>query len=256
MTTEFDTSKPSPARIYDYILGGKDNFAADRAYADQVMQVFPEGGELAWANRRFMWRSVRHCAGQVDQIVDIGTGIPTAPNVAEVAAEVNPDAVVVGVDNDPVVLSHSRALVKGDGVHIVPGDVREPERVMADLAGIVDWSRPVALVLIAVLHFVSEEEDPHRVVAAFRERMVPGSLLVLSHATFEGVSEATLERIRTVNANAPVPLRLRPVAEIESLFKGTELIEPGLVDVHEWRPDDDSGRRIDLRVVGGVGRIV
>lgn len=252
---DFDTSKPSPARIYDYVLGGKDNFAADRAYADQVMQVFPEGGELAWANRRFMWRSVRHCAGLVDQIVDVGTGIPTSPNVAEVAAKVNPDAVVVGVDNDPVVLSHGRALVEGEGVHIVPGDVREPERVMADLDAVVDWSRPVALVLIAVLHFVPGEEGPRRVVAAFRERLVPGSLLVISHATFEGVSGPTLDRIAKVNANSTAPLQLRPVAEIEALFEGAELLDPGVVDVHLWRPDDDSERRIDLRVIGGAARI-
>ncbi|MEV0618686.1 SAM-dependent methyltransferase [Nonomuraea sp. NPDC050404] len=255
MTTGFDTSKPSPARIYDYILGGKDNFAADRAYADQVMQVFPEGSQLAWANRRFMWRSVRFCAEQVGQIVDIGTGIPTVPNVAEVAAKVNPDAVVVGVDNDPVVLSHGRALLRGEGVRIVPGDVREPERIIADLDGVVDWSKPVALVLIAVLHFVSDEEDPHRVVAAFRERLAPGSLLVASHATFEGVSGPTLERIGNVNAKAPVPLRLRPVAEIESLFAGTELVEPGVVDVNLWHPDEESGPRVDLRVLGGVARI-
>ncbi|MBF8189795.1 SAM-dependent methyltransferase [Nonomuraea sp. K274] len=255
MTIEFNAGKPSPARVYDYVLGGKDNFEADRAYADQVMQVFPEGSELAWANRRFMWRSVRFCAGQVDQIVDVGTGIPTSPNVAEVAAGVNPGVTVVGVDNDPVVLSHSRALVKGEGVHIVAGDVRETERVIADIASIVDWSRPVALVLIAVLHFVNDEEDPRRVVAAFRERLAPGSLLVISHATFEEVSKPTLDRIRKANTSSAAPLQLRPTKDIQALFDGVELLDPGVVDVHMWRPDDDSERRIDLRVVGGVGRI-
>ncbi|MFC7583892.1 SAM-dependent methyltransferase [Nonomuraea antimicrobica] len=140
-------------------------------------------------------------------------------------------------------------------MHIVPGDVREPERVIAALDGVVDWSRPVALVLIGVLHFVSDEDDPHRVVAAFRERLAPGSLLVVSHATYEGVGEQTLERIRNANADAPAPLHLRAAEEIRALFDGTEPVEPGVVDVHLWRPDALSGQRTDLRVLGGVGRI-
>ncbi|MCT9933708.1 SAM-dependent methyltransferase [Planotetraspora sp. A-T 1434] len=255
---QFDPTKPSPARVYDYVLGGKDNFAADRAAADQVLQVFPEGRELAWANRRFMARAVRFCLGQighVGQIVDIGTGMPTSPNVAQVAREVNPEAVVVGVDNDPVVLAHGRALVDGEGVRIVPGDVREPERIISDLSGIVDWSRPVALVFVAVLHFVSDEDDPHRILAAFRKALTPGSLLVISHVTKDGVSKATVDRIDQVYGNAPVPLILRTTEQIKDLFTGSDLLDPGLVDVHQWRPDDRFERRIDLRILGGVSRI-
>lgn len=249
-TVELNTHIPHSARIYDYMLGGKDNFEADRQAAERVLQVFPEGRDLAWANRRFMRRTVTYCAAHVGQIVDVGTGIPTPPNTADVARAVNPEATVVGVDNDPVVLVHDRALL--GGVRIVDGDVREPERLIASLDGVIDWERPVALVFIALLHFV---EDPHRVVGAFRDALAPGSLLVISHVTGDGVSDATVDRVDEVYGSAPVPLRLRPEKEIRALFDGTTLAEPGLVDVQRWRPDADAESPIDLRILGGVGHL-
>jgi trans-aconitate methyltransferase len=253
--TRFTPGRPSPARVYDYVLGGKDNYAADREAAEQVMQVFPEGRELAWANRRFMTRAASYCAGRVDQIVDIGTGIPTSPNVSEVVHRVRPDAVVVGVDNDPVVLAHDRALITGEGVHIMAGDVRRPEQIIESLDGIIDWTRPVALIFVAVMHFVPEQDDPSGILATFRKTLAPGSLVALSHVTRDGVNQKTIDRIETVFGNAPAPLRLRTTEQIRGLFAGTDLLDPGLVHVQHWRPEGDPEPLIDLRVLGGVGEL-
>jgi SAM-dependent methyltransferase len=253
--TRFTPGRPSPARVYDYVLGGKDNYAADREAAEQVMQVFPEGRDLAWANRRFMMRAASFCAGRVDQVVDIGTGIPTAPNVSELVHRVRPDAVVVGVDNDPIVLAHDRALITGDGVHIMAGDVRRPEQIIESLDGVIDWNRPVALIFVAVMHFISEQDDPSGILAIFRKVLAPGSLVALSHVTRDGVNEKTIDRIETVFGNAPAPLRLRTTEQIRGLFAGTDLLDPGLVHVQHWRPEGDPEPLIDLRVLGGVGEL-
>ncbi|MCW2880944.1 MAG: hypothetical protein JWQ95_5044 [Sphaerisporangium sp.] len=253
--TRFSPDKPSPARVYDYILGGKDNYSADRESAERVMQVFPEGRELAWANRRFMYRAASHCARHVDQFIDIGTGIPTAPNVAEVVHRVSPDAVVVGVDNDPVVLAHDQALIAGEGVHIMAGDVRRPDQIIDSLNGVIDWARPVAMILVAVMHFVADEDDPSGILATFRKALAPGSLIIISHVTRDGVSQKTIDRIDAVYGNAPTPLRLRTAEQINGLFAGTDLLDPGLVDVQLWRPEDNHERLIDLRVLGGVGEV-
>ncbi|MGH3329243.1 MAG: SAM-dependent methyltransferase [Streptomycetales bacterium] len=159
-----DTCRPSTARMYDYWLGGKDNYLVDRGAAAKVQEVFPDVRRLAWANRAFLVRAVRYLAEQgVDQFIDIGTGLPTPPNVPEIAREINPGARAVGVDNDPIVLAHNRALVAvDDGILTVDGDVRHPGQILADpeLNALIDLDRPVAVLLVAILHFVTDDEDP------------------------------------------------------------------------------------------------
>ncbi|MGH3327730.1 MAG: SAM-dependent methyltransferase [Streptomycetales bacterium] len=255
LTRRIDTSRPSTARMYDYWLGGKDNYAVDREAADEVQEVFPQIRHLALANRRFLVRAVRYCAGQgVDQFIDIGTGLPTYPNVPDVARKINPGARAVGVDNDPVVLVHNRALVAVDeGILAVEGDVRDPDRILADpeLNRLIDLQRPVAVLLVAILHFVRDEEDPAGIVAHFAERMAPGSYVVIAAATSTGASEETLAQIQSIYARATSPAVFRPEHEIRTWFDPLRLVHPGLVDVQRWRPEAcEQGTRV--RILGGV----
>ncbi|MQA84311.1 MAG: SAM-dependent methyltransferase [Streptosporangiales bacterium] len=200
---------------------------------------------------------MRYCAEQgIDQFLDIGTGIPTFPNVDEVARQVHPHARTVGVDNDPVVLTHDRALAEcHDGIRIIDGDLRRPRDILADpkLHEILDLSRPVAVSLVAVLHFVTDAEDPAGIVAAFREAMTPGSFLVLSAATSTDSDPEAVARIEQIYAKANVPVVFRPAEQIESWFAGFELVVPGLVEVSQWpRP---AGAPTNVRILGGVGHL-
>ncbi|MFF2076630.1 SAM-dependent methyltransferase [Kitasatospora sp. NPDC058162] len=234
---------PHPARMYDYYLGGKDNFPADRAAAEKALAANPEFRATARANRGFLTRAVRCVAGLgVDQYLDIGTGIPTAGNTHQIAQAVDPAARVVYVDNDPIVLSHARALMAGAGpgrTTVLRADLREPAALLAAVRaeGVLDFSRPVGLVLAAVLHFLRDEDEPYRAVAALLAALPSGSHLVLSHGTADFIPAAVRDKVTGVYDKATAPLVGRSREQVREFFDGLELLEPGVVTVPLWRPE-------------------
>jgi SAM-dependent methyltransferase len=234
--------RPSPARMYDYFLGGKDNFQVDREAADELDEVAGRGTTfaVAWENRRFLQRAVACLAeAGIDQFVDIGAGLPTQGNVHEIAQRVNPAARVAYVDNDPIVLSHGRALLADDKTtRVFAADIREPQAILAapGLAELIDFSRPVAVLFVAVLHFVRDDEDPYGILGTLRDAMAPGSYLALSHVTTDGLSAGLLARNEDVYKRATSPSRPRSHDEIARFFDGLDLLEPGLVRPGQWRP--------------------
>jgi hypothetical protein len=239
---QIDTSRPHPARIYDYLLGGKDNYEVDRDAGDRLAQVAPEARPGVRANRAFMNRAVRYVVGEgVRQILDVGTGLPTSPNVHEVAAETASDVRIAYVDNDPIVNTHANILLnRSNETSIVLADLREPEVILEhpDVRRVIDFDQPVALLLIAILHFIRDEEEPYRIVRTLCDALPAGSFLVLSHVTADyygdrGKAEAT----KKVYEQATATANLRNKSEVEAFFTGLELVEPGLVQVPFWRPD-------------------
>jgi hypothetical protein len=252
-----DTTIANVARVYDYMLGGKDNFAADRELGKQLIEAFPESARIARQNRRFLGRAVRYCAQQgVGQFLDLGSGLPTMDNVHEVARRVIPGAAVVYVDNDGVALTHANALLAtSDGVAAILGDVREPRKVLADAAacGVIDLSQPIVVLLVAVLHFITDDEDPWGIVKVFRDAMPAGSYLVLSHATHDVLPEESA-RARTMYRGASSPLATRSYDEIAGFFTGLELVEPGLVSTTQWRPQGPIRTTRPADLYAGAGR--
>lgn len=255
---EIDTSVPSIARVYDAILGGKDNYPVDQEIADEVGRAFPDGGEGARTNRRLLVRAVRHIAEQgIDQFLDIGSGLPTAQNTHEVAQEVNPDAKVVYVDNDPIVLAHGRALLATDDhTVVVTADVRDPQHLLArpEVTGMLDLDRPVGLILNAVIHHLLDSEDPAGLVETYKERLAPGSFLLLTHFCSSTPEARGLE---AVLQQALGRGQLRTMAQIAGFFEGMEMVEPGVVYLPYWRPDGPVEAPLEisgLLVAGGVGR--
>ncbi|MEO3867777.1 SAM-dependent methyltransferase [Nonomuraea sp. B12E4] len=245
-----DPNVPNVARMYDYFLDGKDNFAADRAAADTILQTFPRTKPAARANRAFLRRAVRHVVDSgIRQIVDLGAGLPTQGNTHEIA----PEARVIYVDYDSVVCVHGRALLaRKDDVDFVQGDLREPDALLDKLGGLLDFGQPVAFLMLAVLHFVPDE-SAYDMVTKLRETSAPGSRLVISHAvdTMPSTAPQALEIYRRATA----ALNLRSREEILRFFDGYELAEPGLTFPDNWRPDDPDapGNGIDFGYVG-VGR--
>ena len=255
-----DVTRPSIARIYDYLLYGKDNFAVDRAAAERLMESRLEPRRLALANRGFLRRAVRFLARQgISQFLDLGSGLPTSPSVHEVARDVIPDARVVYVDHDPIVVAHNEALLaKREGVVTIRGDVRYPDQVLGHetLARCLDFSQPVAVLLLSVLHFISPDEDAPGIVAGFRERMAPGSYLSVSIGTSDGADPEMLAEATETYAAARMPFTLRSRAQIMDLFDGFDLVDPGLVSLAEWRPDFNTDRRpLQGPTVGAVARL-
>ncbi len=250
-----DPSKPSTARMYDYALGGKDNFAVDREALDHITTVYPVR-PVALANRGFLLRAVKVIAESgVRQFLDLGSGIPTSPSVHEVVRAVQPDATVVYVDNDPIVIAHTRARRSVmPGVITLEGDVRDPEEILnaPALRRAVDFSQPVALLFAAVLHFVRPERAPE-IVARFRSELAPGSFVVMSLMSTEGMTEEDLKLGDAAYERASSPLYLRTRAQIERLFEGLEILEPGVVNTPKWRADEEEPFG---RVLAGVGRVV
>ena len=235
----FDPKVPNVARIYDYILGGKDNFAADRAFVDEGLPWVPDLPEVVRANRDFLGRAVRHLAADcgIEQFLDIGTGLPTAENVHEVVHRVNPAGRVVYVDNDQVVLTHARALLAGSSnVAVAEGDLRNPESILSapEVGQLIDFTRPVAVLMVAILHFVTDEQAPSEIVRRFRDMIAPGSYLAISHAEYRRHLAKPASMYRRM-ANEPVQLRSR--AEIARFFDGFELLGPGVVPVSRWQPE-------------------
>lgn len=256
MTEGFDSDVPSPARMYDYYLGGQDNFAADREAAEAVIASHPDQRQLARNNRAFLVRAVEHLAAAgITQFVDIGTGIPTAPTVHEVARRTHPGARVVYVDDDPVVLAHARALLAEDrAVAVVEADMHDPGAITGhpDVTRLIDFDRPVGVLFVAVLHF-SPGDEPRRILDHFARRMVPGSFLALSAGSSEGLTEAELTEIHDAYARTPRGGHLRSREEITGLFAGFDLVEPGVVDVSRWRGLERPTR---ISILAGVARRV
>lgn len=255
----FDPSTPSPARMYDYYLGGKNHFPADREAAEQAMAVVPHAQDVAWANRQFLVRAVRTMAqAGIKQYIDLGTGYPTSPNVHEIAHEMNPGARVVYVDNDPVVSRHNMAFLAHEpNVSALDGDIRDPESILThpDVTGLIDFRRPVGVLLVAVLHFVTDAEGPEEIVAAFRDRCSPSSALAVSHITSDGTPAEVRSAIEDAYTDAAAPSVFRTETEIAALFGGWPLLEPGLVDVSKWRPELHTSQVTStLRFVGGVAQ--
>jgi SAM-dependent methyltransferase len=235
-----DVTRPSIARIYDYLLYGKDNFAVDRAAAEKLMESRLEPRKLSLANRAFLRRAVDFLARQgIAQYLDLGSGLPTSPSVHEVARDVIPAARVVYVDHDPIVVAHNDALLATrDGVITIRGDIRDPGSILANraLARCLDFSRPVAVLLLSVLHFISLAEDAPGIIAKFREVLAPGSYLAISVGTSDGADPEMLAEATQTYASARMPFTLRSRAQILELFDGFDLVEPGLVSLPEWRP--------------------
>ena len=235
---EFDTCHPAPARIYNYVLGGKDNFDADHHAVEQILEFVPDYALVAEYNRGFIRRAVARLVRDegIDQIIDIGAGIPAPGATHEVAQSINPDTRVVYVDNDPIVLAHARGLMNGPRVHTIVADVTDPYAVLdhPELRERIDWSRPVAVLMVAVLHFVADEDRPGDIVAAIRDRVADGSWLALSHA-FPGGRldnvEGVTKLLKSIGFTAPVAIRSRQ--EIEDLFTGWDLTEP-VTTVGAW----------------------
>jgi O-methyltransferase involved in polyketide biosynthesis len=257
-----DTTTPNVARIYDYLLGGKDNFAADRAAAEQLLTVIPDVAAIAADNRAFLGRAVRYLTrAGVRQFLDLGSGLPTRANVHEVARQDTPGTRVVYVDYDPVVALHGRALLASGGdVAVLHADLTDPSSVLEhpDLLRVLDLSQPVGLICVSTLHFVPDEADPWGIFARYRDRLCAGSHLVITHAPSrvpgedpEHDEENAAELFRRTSA----PMHMRTLAEIERFFDGFELVTPGVVFMQEWRPDPGThaaGRLRSFRA--GVGR--
>jgi S-adenosyl methyltransferase len=240
-----DVSRPNVARVYDAFLGGKDNFAADREFVDKAMRIAPKAPLAAKANRAFLRRVVRHLVGEagITQLLDIGSGLPTQGNVSEVAHEINPVARVVHVDNDPVVYTHSKALLADSLItDIVTGDARKPAEILADpgVRALIDFSRPVGLLLLAILHHIEDHEDPAWIAAQLRDAMAPGSYLAISSFRMPGpelpeLREKTIEGEKLLTGTLGSG-RWREDEEIIAWFGDWELLEPGWVPLAEWRP--------------------
>jgi len=253
----FDTSIANVARVYDYMLGGKDHFAADRKLGEQLQQAFPESAWIARQNRQFLGRAVRYCARQgITQFLDLGSGLPTMDNVHDAARRVVPSAAVVYVDNDPVALAHARALLAtSDGVAAIAGDLREPHKILADVgaAGLIDLSQPIVVLLVAVLHFITDDEDPWGIVKVFRDAMPAGSYLILSHATHDVLPEESA-RARNMYRSASSPLATRSREDIAAFFTGLALVEPGLVFTTQWPHPEPAPSHQHPGMYAGAGR--
>jgi hypothetical protein len=243
---EFRPDIPNTARMYDCYLGGKDNYPADRAAAEQVIKMMPPGTvrTAAAQNRQFLGRAVRDLATEygIRQFLDIGTGLPTMNSVHEVAMSVAPDSRVVYSDHDPVVLTHARDLLHGvENAMIIARDLRDPESILADpeLNALLDLSKPVAVLLVAILHFISDVENPRGIIDALMKPLAAGSFLVISHATADSLAQ--LDNVAQVYKKATSSLYIRGRDEIEGLFAGYDLVNPGIVRLPQWHPDEYAG---------------
>ncbi|MFD7131704.1 SAM-dependent methyltransferase [Streptomyces sp. NPDC059894] len=238
-----DISVPSVSRIYDYYLGGSHNFEVDREAARRAMEFLPGLPKIMQANRAFMRRAVRYAAGEgITQFLDIGSGIPTFGNVHEVAQEASPGARVVYVDHDPVAVAHSQAVLEGnEDADVVAADLRKPWEILTSpqVEHLLDLDRPVALLLVAILHFVEDEDDPYAAVAELTAALAPGSLLVLTHASYEGIPLPPERAGGAVDVYQDIrnPLIMRSRDDIARFFEGYEMVEPGLVPMPRWRPE-------------------
>jgi S-adenosyl methyltransferase len=256
---DFDTSVPHIARVYDYWLGGKDNFAADRELGQQTLEAYPNLVFSVRANRAFLARTVRFLAGEpgIRQFLDIGTGIPTANNTHEVAQQIAPEARIVYVDNDPIVLSHARALLKSSpqgACAYLDADLRDPDKILAAAAATLDFSQPVAIMLIAVVHFIGDDAQASEIISRLTAAVVPGSYLVISHVGGDIDAAQQSEMVRRLNQSVAEKATMRDRAGVARLFDGLELLPPGVVRVSAWRPDSDLEAARPTGLWGAVAR--
>ncbi len=259
---EFNTGVAHPARVYDYWLGGKDNYAADRVLGDAMIELVPSTRPAVRANRAFLGRAVRYLAGEagIRQFLDIGTGIPTAGNVHEVAQSAAPESRVFYVDNDPIVLAHARALMTSHpagATAFIQADLREPGKILADpeLRATLDLGRPVALMLIAILHFVNDADDGARgIVAELVDALPSGSYLTISHLTADFDPEEAAAG-RAAGQRSGITYVPRSRAEVAAFFTGLDLVDPGVVPLLEWRPDSGTPQDpLAVRMYAAMGR--
>jgi hypothetical protein len=236
-----DTERANVARVYDALLGGTHNFAVDRDVARNLATIAPGFRDVAKANRAFLGRAVRFLADAgIRQFLDIGSGVPTEGNVHEVARDVAPESRVVYADVDPVAIAHSKAILAGDDkATIIEADFREPEAILChpEARRLIDFEQPVGLLMVAMLHFIRDEEKPGDLVERLTRPLVPGSYLTIAHGTFEDQPASVVEAMRRLNTRTTAPANLRGHAEISGFFDGFDLLEPGLVFVPLWRPD-------------------
>lgn len=253
-----DITRPSVSRIYDWLLGGKDNFEPDRRIAQRISEADPRAPEAARDNRAFLRRAVRHLAAEsgIRQFLDLGSGLPTAENVHQVAQSAAPGSRVVYVDNDAIACAHGRALLASPGgsCSFVEADLRDPAAVLAQAGKTLDFSQPVAVLLFAVLHFVPPEDDPFGIVRRFMDAVPPGSCLAVSHVTAPPGREAAVREIQEAYAlSEPGGVYPRPLDEIARFFDGLDLVAPGLVDIRAWRPlEEDPPDPAEPVFYGGV----
>jgi hypothetical protein len=247
----FDTSVAHQARMYDYLLGGKDNYAADRAATEAVLKVNPDMAFTARANRAFLGRVVRYLAGEagIRQFLDLGTGIPTAGNTHQVAQAIAPETRVVYVDYDPVVLAHARALLissEAGATEYIDADLRDTPAILSQAGQLLDFTKPVAVTLISLLHAIPDSDDPHAIVATLLNAVPSGSYLALSHMGTDLLGRETEHGLKDVaDRMMQQKLAARSREQVARFFEGTDLVEPGLVRVEEWRPEPapgDAGR--------------
>jgi SAM-dependent methyltransferase len=254
-----DTSVAHVARVYDYWLGGKDNFAADRVAGEQAIQAYPDIVYSVRANRAFLARTVRYLAKDagIRQFLDIGTGIPTANNTHEVAQSAAPGCSVVYVDNDPVVLAHARALlVSGEQGHTsyIDADLRDAGRILAEAALTLDISQPVAIMLMAILQHIDDAEDPYRIVNTLLGAVPSGSYMVISHPAADIETEAMAQMAERLNKLMAEKVTFRTRAQVAGFFDGLELVEPGMVRVQQGRPNTEKEAKSPAALWGGMGR--
>jgi SAM-dependent methyltransferase len=255
-----DTQRANVARVYDYLLGGSHNFLADQDVGRMIVAVQPNARAASRANRDFLGRAVRFLAASgIRQFLDVGSGIPTEGNVHEVAQQAAPESHVVYADIDPVAIAHSRAILAGNAnATIIEADLREPEKILSheDTLRLIDFSQPVGLLLVAVLHFIADSEDPWRIVRTLRDVLAPGSFLVLCHGTAEVMPDAAHAAEKVYNSTVATNVHLRPRADILRFFDGFELVDPGLVEIPAWRPEPPAEADLSKFWAGlvGVGR--
>jgi hypothetical protein len=250
-----DSSVPHSARVWNYWLGGKDNYAPDRAVGDQVMAMFPDITRLARADRAFLGRAVRYLAGEagIRQFLDVGTGLPTADNTHEVAQAIAPESRIVYVDNDPLVLVHARALLTSTpegACDYLDADLRDVSTILRAAARTLDFSQPIALMLLGIMGQIPDSDEPGSVIRQLLEPMVPGSYLALSDGTT--TSETFTEAVRHYNENSASTYHPRSPEQITAFFDGLDLIEPGVVELSRWRPPLEGLREVPG--MGGVAR--
>ncbi len=254
----FDPSVAHQARIYDYWLGGKDNFAADREAGDKALAEYPDLVRAVRANRAFLVRAVRYLAAEagIRQFLDIGTGIPTASNTHEVAQSVAPDSRIVYVDNDPVVLLHARALLTSNrqgACAYVDADFREPGKILAEAARLLDFGQPIALMLLGILQLIPDKDDPYGVVKTLLDAMVPGSFLAITHPAGD-IDPRSVKAAAVLDTLSVEKRTLRCRAEIARFFDGLEMVPPGLVQVSKWRPESEIQAATPASRWAGIGR--
>jgi S-adenosyl methyltransferase len=256
----FDTSVAHQARMYDYLLGGKDNYAADRAATEAALKVYPEWAFTARANRAFLGRAVRFLAGEagIRQFLDIGTGIPTAGNTHQVAQAIAPESRVVYVDYDPIVLAHARALLTSGAAgatEYIDSDLRKVGAILEQASQLLDFTKPVAVTLVAILHALPDSDDPHAIVARLMDAVPSGSYLALSHLGREFLPPETLRQMEDLSrGNIQQQFAYRSRDQVARFFAGTDLVEPGLVPLEEWRPDPGTADKGKSTLWCAVGR--